>query len=286
MTSTNGSTARLADPVRSAAVVTHGKPEVIGRAVERLQAVAAEAGVELLVPEEEAEKHGLAATADPTQADLAVVLGGDGTMLRALRRFLGTTVPTVGVNFGSVGFLTSISADELESGLARVFAGEYEIVELPTLEAQAPGARTDAINDVVGTSSSLGRMVELEWSVGGQHLGELRCDGVVCATPSGSTAYNLSNGGPVLVWGIDALTVTFIAPHSLKARSLVVPRGSEIVIVNRTPDVNVTALADGHVVSEIEPGGELRVGLGPQRTLLATLPESTFFTRYRQTFAD
>ena len=276
----------MADPVRSAAVVTHGKPEVIGRAVERLQGVAAEAGVELLVPEDEAEKHGLGATADPIQADLAVVLGGDGTMLRALRRFLGTTVPTVGVNFGSVGFLTSIGADDLESGLARVFSGEYEIVELPTLEAEAAGARTDAINDVVGTSSSLGRMVELEWSVGGQDLGTLRCDGLVCATPSGSTAYNLSNGGPVLVWGIDALTVTFIAPHSLKARSLVVPRGSEVRIVNRTPDVNVTALADGHVVSEIEPGGELRVGLGPQRTLLATLPESTFFTRYRHTFAD
>ena len=128
-------------------------------------------------------------------------------------------------------------------------------------------------------------MVELEWSIDGEQLGELRCDGLVCATPSGSTAYNLSNGGPVLVWGIDALTVTFIAPHSLKARSLVVPRDSEVVIANRTPDVNVTALADGHVFAEIEPGGELRVGLGPQRTLLATLPESTFFTRYRHTFA-
>jgi NAD+ kinase len=267
-------------------VVTHGKPEVIGRAVERLQAVAAAASVELLVPEDEAEKHGLTAAADLTEADIAVVLGGDGTMLRALRRFLGTSVPTIGVNFGSVGFLTSIPADDLEQGLARVFRGEYELVELPTLEAHAGEAQTDAINDVVGTSSSLGRMVELQWSVGGQDLGELRCDGLVCATPSGSTAYNLSNGGPVLVWGIDALTVTFIAPHSLKARSLVVPRGSEVVIANRTPDVNVTALADGHVFSEIEPGGELRVSLGPRRTLLATLPESTFFTRYRHTFAD
>jgi NAD+ kinase len=286
MTSRSGSSEQLAEPVRSAAVVTHGKPEVIGSAVERLQAVAADAGVELLVPEDEAEKHGLTAAADVAGADIAVVLGGDGTMLRALRRFLGTTVPIIGVNFGSVGFLTSIAADDLDQGLSRVFGGEYSVVELPTLEAQAGDSRTDAINDVVGTSSSLGRMVELEWSVGGQDLGELRCDGVVCATPSGSTAYNLSNGGPVLVWGLDALTVTFIAPHSLKARSLVLPRGLEVVFVNRTPDVNVTALADGHVFSEIEPGGELCVGLGPQRTLLATLPESTFFTRYRRTFAD
>src|SRR5437899_8384345 len=161
MTSTPGSTTRLVEPVRSAAVVTHGKPEVIGRAVERLQAVAAEAGVELLAIEDEAGKHELTPAADPTQADIAVVLGGDGTMLRALRRFLGTSVPTIGVNFGSVGFLTSISADDLEHGLARVFRGEYERVELPTLEARAGEAHSDAINDVVGTSSSLGRMVEL-----------------------------------------------------------------------------------------------------------------------------
>jgi len=259
---------------------------MIGPAVEQLQGVAAEAGVELLVPEEEAEKHDLESTDDPANPDIAVVLGGDGTMLRALRRFRGTAVPTVGVNFGSVGFLTSISAEDLEPGLARVFRGDYVIAELPTLEAQAGDARSEAVNDVVATSSSLGRMVELDWSVGAEDLGNQRCDGLVCATPQGSTAYNLSNGGPVLVWGLDALTVTFIAPHSLKARSLVVPRGREIVVTNRTPDVDVTVLADGHVFAEIGPGGELRVGLGPQRSLLATLPESTFFRRYRETFAD
>jgi len=286
MTSTSGSSEQLAEPVRKAALVTHGRPEMIGPAVEQLQGVAAEAGVELLVPEEEAEKHDLESTDDPANPDIAVVLGGDGTMLRALRRFRGTAVPTVGVNFGSVGFLTSISAEDLEPGLARVFRGDYVIAELPTLEAQAGDARSEAVNDVVATSSSLGRMVELDWSVGAEDLGNQRCDGLVCATPQGSTAYNLSNGGPVLVWGLDALTVTFIAPHSLKARSLVVPRGREIVVTNRTPDVDVTVLADGHVFAEIGPGGELRVGLGPQRSLLATLPESTFFRRYRETFAD
>ena len=284
MTSTPGSSTRLAEPVRRAAVVTHGKPQVIGRAVERLQAVAAQADVELLVPEDEAEKHGLTPSADPSKADMAVVLGGDGTMLRALRRFLGTTVPSIGVNFGSVGFLTSIAADDLEHSLARVFRGDYVLVELPTLEARGGDVRADAVNDVVCTSSTLGRMSELDWSVGGEALGTMRCDGLVCATPSGSTAYNLSNGGPVLVWGLDALTVTFIAAHSLTARSLVVPRGSEVIVRNHTPDVNVTALADGHVFAEIEPNSEVRVGLGPQRCLLATLPESTFFHRYRETF--
>jgi len=273
------------DPVRKVAVITHGKREVIGPALDRLGAVARESNVELLLPKDEVAKHDLAeAESDLSQADLVVVLGGDGTMLRALRRFLGTTIPAVGVNFGSVGFLTALSGEELEEGLKRILAGEYEVVELPTLEAQAGDDRRDAVNDVVATSSTLGRMIELSWSVGGEELGNLRCDGLICATPSGSTAYNLSNGGPVLVWGLDAMAVTFVAPHSLQARPLVVPRSSDLVVTNETPDVWVTALADGHVFSEIPPGGSMRVRLGPQRTLLATLPESTFFSRYRQTF--
>ncbi len=267
-------------------MITHGKREAIGPALERLHKVASESGVELLIPEDELVKHGLGDRGtELADADIAVVLGGDGTMLRALRRFLGTTIPAVGVNFGSVGFLTSIGESDLEEGLARVFAGEYEISELPTLEARAEDERRDAINDVVATSSTLGRMVELEWSVGGEPLGTLPCDGLICATPSGSTAYNLSNGGPVLVWGLDALTVTFIAPHSLRARPLVVPRGRDVTVTNSTPDVWVSVLADGHVFAEIPPGGTMAVGLGPQRSLLATLPESTFFRRYRETFA-
>jgi NAD+ kinase len=274
------------EPVKRAAVITHGKRETIGPALDRLEAVARDSGVELLLPEEELAKHDLGASdGDVSQADLVVVLGGDGTMLRALRRFLGTTVPAVGVNFGSVGFLTAIPEEHLEEGLKRIFAGEYAIVELPTLEAHAVDDRRDAVNDIVVTSSTLGRMVELSWSVGGEALGSLRCDGLICATPSGSTAYNLSNGGPVLVWGLDAMAVTFVAPHSLQARPFVIPRGRDLVITNETADVWVTALADGHVFSEIPPGGTIHVRLGPQRTLLATPPETTFFSRYRTTFA-
>ena len=157
--------------------------------------------------------------------DLVVVLGGDGTMLRALQRYLGTGVPVLGVNFGRVGFLTSMGRT-LETGLARAFAGEYAVLELATLDVEADGKRAVAVNDVVVTSAVLGRMVELDWQIGDEGLGSVACDGVICATPTGSTAYNLSNGGPVLVWGLDAMAVTFVAPHSLHARSLVVPRES------------------------------------------------------------
>ncbi len=192
----------------------------------------------------------------------------------------------IGVNFGRVGFLASIEPDNLERDLVRVFAGEYLVVELPTLEVQLNGETHVAVNDVVATSETLGRMVELQWAVGGEDLGTIPCDGMICATPSGSTAYNLSNGGPVLVRGLDAMAVTFIAPHSLHARPLVVPRGPDLTLVNRTPDVAVAVLADGHRVADVTQGGEVSVRLSPQRSLLATLPETTFFGRYRDTFTS
>ena len=287
MSSRPGLTPQPAEAVRRAAVITHGKPETIGPGLARLESVAREARVELVFPDDEVAKHGLAEGAgDPATSDLAVVLGGDGTMLRALTRLLGTGVPVIGVNFGRVGFLSSIGDVELESGLARAFAGEYRVVELPTLDVEVAGERRAAVNDVVAASSTLGRMVELEWAVGGEDLGRLPCDGMICSTPSGSTGYNLSNGGPVLVWGIDAMAITFVAPHSLHARPLVVPRGRDLIIWNRTPDVPVTVLVDGRPMTEVAPAGRLLVRLGEQRSLLATLPESTFFRRYRETFAS
>jgi NAD+ kinase len=287
MTSTSASTEQ--SPPRAvgrAAVVTHGKPQAIGSALARLATVAREAGVELAMPADEAEKHGVDAADGEAAVDLVVVLGGDGTMLRALARYLGTGVPVIGVNFGRVGFLASIERGELESGLARVFAGEYKVEELPTLDVEVGEERRVAVNDLVVASAVVGRMIQLEWAVGGEGLGRLACDGVVCATPPGSTGYNFSNGGPVLVWGLDAMAITFVAPHSLNARPLVVPRDDELIVWNRTADVPAVALVDGHRVAELAPGARAVARLGEQRSLLATLPEVTFFSRYGRTFAS
>jgi NAD+ kinase len=283
MSSSTGSTTPRPE-VRRVAVVTHGVVATAGDALARLRAVAEERGVEVVLPEEEVAKHGDGGGGDIESADLAVVLGGDGTMLRALRRFLGTNVPVLGVNYGRVGFLASIEADELESGLRRAFGGGFEVVELPALETSAGGERWPAVNDVVVASSTVGRMIELGWAIGGEELGALPCDGLICSTPSGSTAYNLSNGGPVLVWGLDAMALTFVAPHSLHARPLVVPRGRGLAVTNRTGDVSATVLADGQPVHELAPGDGVEARLSEQRSMLATLPEATFFSRYRRTF--
>jgi NAD+ kinase len=259
-----------AEPVRRITVVSYGDPDVVAEATARLEVIAAETRVEIVDD-------------DP---DLAVVLGGDGTMLRALHRFLGTSVPVIGVNFGRVGFLSAMTPPAMEEGLRRAFAGERRVVGLPTLDLDVDGMEATAINDVVCATSMIGRMVELAWEVGGEALGVQPCDGVICATSTGSTAYNLSSGGPVLVWGLDAMAVTFVSPHSLHARPLVVPQGLDLTVRNVTARQPAKVIADGVALGELGSDRQATVRLGERRALLALLPEMTFFHRYRETFAS
>ncbi len=254
--------------VERAAVVTIER-DGVATALKRLRALADRTGVELV---------------DGDDADVAVVLGGDGTMLRALARFLGTGTPVVGVDFGRVGFLTAIDAEDLEHGLGRVFAGEYTTMELSTLEVSVNGEQRTAVNDVVVAGGTLGRMIEVGYAIGGGDLGSPPCGPLICATPTGSTAYNLSNGGPVLVWGLDAMVLTFVAPHTLHIRPLVVPRGPDVTITNLTSDLDATVLVDGQQVGTLATGEQAVVRVASRPSLLATLPEVTFFTRYAATF--
>ena len=254
--------------VKRAAVTTIDRDGVSG-ALDRLRTVATRSGVELVEGDE---------------ADIAVVLGGDGTMLRALMRFHGTGVPVIGVNYGRVGFLTAIPAERLETDMVRVFAGEYRTVELSTLEVTVGDRVYTAVNDVVVAGGTLGRMIEVGYAIGGEELGHQPCDGLICATPAGSTAYNLSNGGPVLVWGLEAMVLTFVAPHALHIRPLVVPRGLDVTITSLTADVETTVLVDGQTVGKLPADAHAVVRIGSRPSLLATLPEVTFFSRYAAAF--
>jgi NAD+ kinase len=251
------------------AIFEHGKPGTIGNARERTQAAAQSGGIDIVDY-----------AADP---DVVIALGGDGTMLRALRAALATRTPVFGIKYGRVGFLTSADGSQLEEALERVFAGDFRVVELCTLAVRASADHV-AVNDVVVTSSQPGRMVELGWEIGGEGLGSQPCDGMICCTPSGSTAYNLSNGGPVMMWGLEAMAMTFVAPHSLHARPIVVPRGLELAVTNRSMELELTVLVDGHAVGELAGGDSLAVQIGEAKSLLALLPEVTFFSRYREVF--
>ena len=261
----------MADRIRRLGIMTtRGRPEVAGDARRRVEEAAAAAGIEVGSVEEE--------------LDVLLVLGGDGTMLRALRATLGTQTPVFGINFGRVGFLTTVDAGELDTALERAFAGDFRVVDLSTLEARLDGATQPAVNDVVVTSSHPGRMVELGWELGGERLADQPCDGMICCTPSGSTAYNLSNGGPVMMWGLEAMAMTFVAPHSVRQRPLVVPPGLDLRITNRSHEVPVTVLVDGGVVAELQREGEMAVAVGQEHSRLALLPEVTFFSRYHEVF--
>ncbi len=199
-------------------------------------------GIELLAEPVEAEKHPLLEQAADVVgqgggsgaaggADAVIVLAGDGTLMRALANVHPGT-PVLGVNFGMLGFLSGASHDQLELAVERLAAGRYRTTELPSLDVDLAGrGRATAINDVVASGQTTGRVNEVGWrvtSIGGSgrrfvdEMGTVACDGMVIATPVGSTAYNLSNGGPVLAWRVQGTVVSFVAPHTLAARPLVV----------------------------------------------------------------
>ena len=207
-------------------IFTRRAPKDTEPSLRRIVELAAAEGVEARIPPEEVEKHGLedlsgaALGADPDgDTDLAVVLGGDGTILSTLRRFAGRDVPVFAVNFGAIGFLATVDRSDLDDGMRRALAGELDVLPLPALVAGKGSEQHLAVNDLSFHRRPQLRVAELGYSVLGHELGQVRCDGLVVATPAGSTGYNLANGGPVLAWGVEGYVVSFIAPHTLTARA-------------------------------------------------------------------
>jgi NAD+ kinase len=290
------------DAVHRLYVVTHRDPAVAGRAVDLLCDVAARHGVKLVVDEVEAEKHERlgqvgsvvdreGSTAAAGGCDAAIVLAGDGTLLRTLAQ-LGADTPVLGVNFGMLGFLSGASHDSLEHAVESLATGNYRTRQLPGLEVDLAGRGTaTAVNDVVATGGITGRVNELGWRILGSdgvtldEMGTVACDGMVLSTPVGSTAYNLSNGGPILAWGVQGTVVSFVAPHTLAARPLVVAPEDAIEVLHTGRGAPLKVLADGVQVGRLQPGETMRVRRGGKRATLAFTDETSFYARYRDNFA-
>jgi NAD+ kinase len=276
--------------VKLATVMTHGRPEQTADALESLRRAAIGAGYVLRFDREEVGKHALAPAEGldldaplSDDVDLCVVLGGDGTILRALRRYAGTSVPVFAVNFGEVGFLATIDPDEVGEGFAKAFRGEFEVMTMPALALETPGGDQAAINDVSFHRKLGERVATLAYVVDGQEVGSVRCDGLVIATPAGSTGYNLANGGPVLAWGVEGYVVSFIAPHSLTARALVVAPTDVLEVHNRSLEP-VDVSIDGRPAGELSPGEALASRFVREAADLAQLPGSSFYLRVRERF--
>lgn len=268
-------------------VLTHRRASETREALMDLLDVARRTGATLRFDSEETAKHEL----EPAEgmeldapierdADLCVVLGGDGTILTALRAYAGTGVPVFAVNFGEVGFLATVDPDGLKGAFERALSRDFETLELPAIRAD----EMTAFNDVSVHRKPGMRVADLEYKVGAEEIGRVRCDGIVVATPAGSTGYNLANGGPVLAWGVRGYVVSFIAPHSLTARALVVGPGDVLTIVNRSREESVEVHADGRPAREIEPGGELDLAFGAGLGCLAQLPGASFYHRLSERF--
>jgi NAD+ kinase len=216
------------------------------------------------------------------KADALVVLGGDGTLLAA-SRLLERAVPVLGVNFGSLGFLTEIGLDDLYPALERVLEGRHEHEERHLLRAVARRAghddvAADVLNDVVITKAGPSRIIELEVLVDGSFVSAFRADGIIVSTPTGSTAYNLAAGGPILHPTLPAVVITPICPHMLTNRPLVVGEDSTIdVRLRDARDVEVYTAFDGQQVFALADGDSVHVTASARRLRLVRAPGRDYY---------
>ncbi len=300
--------------MRQITVFTHRRPEDTTAVLRRLAEQAANSGVTLRLDEEETRKHGLSPGRGvevnapvEDEVELCLVLGGDGTILRALQRYAGTGVPVFAINFGEIGFLATVEPEDVEDGMRRALSGDFELLRLPAIVLDPPKSSADgeswrpegdasppadgvggggpwmAINDVAIHRKVGERVAELAYALEGEVVGSVRCDGLVVATPAGSTGYNLANGGPVMAWGVEGFVVSFIAPHSLTARALVVAPGDRLTIHNRSREPLDIAV-DGRPVGDIPSGGTIDARFVDEIGTIAQLPGSSFYRRLREKF--
>ena len=277
--------------MRVATVLTHSRVGDTAHALEQLREAAASAGVVLRFPPEETAKHGLRPqegievdAAVAPDVDLCLVLGGDGTILRGLRAYVGTGVPVFAVNFGEIGFLATIDPEGCERGFELAFRGEFEVMRLPVMRMTGPQPDRAAINDVSLHRRHDGRVANLAYAIEADEIGRVRCDGLVVSTPAGSTGYNLANGGPVLAWGVEGFVVSFIAPHSLTARALVVAPDDPLTLRNVSRDEAVEVMVDGRPTCELAAGDALELRFVADQGHLAQIPGASFYHRLREKF--
>jgi NAD+ kinase len=221
----------------------------------------------------------------PDGCDLVVVMGGDGTLLSAARAIAGRPIPLFAVNLGGLGFLTAITKDELLPELERVLKGEHRIAERKLLRIVVvrdgnTTARYEALNDVVITKEAIARMIDLEAFVDGMFVCSYKADGLIVSTATGSTAYSLSAGGPIIYPSVDAFCISPICPHTLTNRPVIVASSSVISVICRSESSFLTI--DGQVGGPIQEGDCIECGASDHSLLLIRPPNQKFFDVLRQ----
>lgn len=265
-----------------------GRPDV-GRVAADVHRTLTARGLSVLVDERVAPAAGLAGTPPgeiAARADLVVVLGGDGTLLLAASVLGGRAVPIVGVNVGSLGFMTEIPLAELTPVLDRVLAGDYRTEARTKLgvrlwRGEAAVVDTEVLNDAVVKETALARIVDIEATIGGAYLTTYKADGLIVATPTGSTAYALSAGGPIVHPTMDAMVLAPICPHPLTQRPIVVPGDSAVALTIKGEVAHQTLTLDGYTAVPLQAGDRIAIERAPNRLLLVKNPKLDFFNVLR-----
>jgi NAD+ kinase len=284
----------MAERLRRVAVLTGVAKEATEAALKELAAARERFGVELLMPADEAARHDDAAglgyalvdEAALRAADVCLVFGGDGTILRALGRLLGSPVPTLGVNYGNVGFLAALERGDWARGLAAILGGDHRVIELLTVDVQVNGCSFTAVNDVILSRVAPRHVLQLEYEVAGVTVGSMFCDGLIIASPTGSTAYNLSCGGPIVEWNAGVLVLNFIAPHSLGFRPVILRPDHVISARNVSPLQEAEIVVDGDTVGRLCCGDDVRIAAGPQLARLMVSAEGSFYQNVEEKLFD
>jgi len=233
------------------------------------------------------EQGGIQKTQLAGRADVLLVLGGDGTMLNAARLAGERSIPILGVNMGGLGFLTEVRLDHLYPSLERVFANDFVLDERLMLgthihrhgETVAQGV---VLNDVVVSKGTLARMIELKIAIQGRFVTNLRGDGLIVSTPTGSTAYSLSAGGPIINPAVQSLILTPICPHTLTHRPLIVPGNAEIEVTLTSKDEGAMATLDGQVGVALTQGDTVVLNVSEHKSRLIRFPESNYYEVLRE----
>jgi len=218
----------------------------------------------------------------PGCTDLLIVLGGDGTLLSAARLAAERGVPILAVNLGGLGFLTTVSQDEIYSILEELFSGKHRVSERVMLDAEIIRAgsvirRQIALNDAVLNKAALARIMDLELRVDGEYVTTYKSDGLILSTPTGSTAYSLAAGGPIVYPTVEAFVVSPICPHTLTNRPIVIPDSATIEIDFKAENDSVYLTLDGQIGIELVRGDHIRVRKAQNKLMLVRPSKKTYY---------
>lgn len=272
-------------PIKTVGVFSKPRSDLAARIVPELLFWLAERGIAARCDEQTAAYAGRDVCFEreevPAGAQLIIVLGGDGTLLAAARAVAGRPIPLFAVNLGGLGFLTAITVDEMYPELERAFRNEHRIAPRRMLRCELVRNDTvvqtyEALNDVVITKAALARMIDVETRVDRHYVATFKSDGLILCTPTGSTAYSLSAGGPIIFPSVDALCITPICPHTLTARPVIVPGSANVQFISLSQESTYLTI-DGQIGEPLEPDDIVNCRASEHAVQLIRPPKMLFF---------